>query len=422
MNRKFDANSRFFSYRDGQLYAESVNVAEIAESYRTPLYVYSKSDILDSFQSYKKGLQGIPHLIAFAVKANGNLSILNTLGKEGAGADLTSGGEMHLALRGGIPADRMVFSGVGKTRTEIIDALDVGILMFNVESEPELDAIESIAREKGKPAPIAVRVNPDIDAKTHPKITTGLKEHKFGVPIEHAYHLYRKAVASPYLKIQGIASHIGSSLQDTAPLLEAMQRLLNLKQRLLENGIPIAYVDLGGGLGIRYNRETPDLPETYARKLAERIRDDGATLIIEPGRSIVGNAGILLCRVVYVKRSAERTFVVVDAGMNDLARPAIYGAYHRIVPVHITTEKEEIVDVVGPICESSDVFGRQIPLPPCKSGDLLAICSAGAYGYAMSSHYNGRVRPAEALVEENHHWLVRKRETYEVLWQNQMMV
>ncbi len=421
MSKQFDTNSRYFLYRDGNLCVESTSLSDLAKTYGTPLYVYSKSAILETFHGYQQGLNGIPHIIAFAVKANGNLTILNLLGQEGAGADLTSGGEMHSALRAGIPANRLVFSGVGKTRQEISEALDADILMFNIESEPELDTIAQTAQEKNKQAPIAIRVNPDIDAKTHPKISTGMKEHKFGIPIEQAFDLYLKASESPHLKIQGIAAHIGSSLQDTAPLLEALQRLLNMKQRLQEKNIEIQYIDIGGGLGIRYNEESPETPELYGRRLAEKVQESGATLIVEPGRSIVGNAGILLCQVVYVKQTEDRIFIVIDAGMNALARPAIYGAYHRIVPVKQSNQTELTVDVVGPICESSDVFGKQISLPPCQAGDLLAICSAGAYGFSMSSHYNGQLRPAEVLIDNNEHKLIRQRETYEALWQNQII-
>ncbi len=420
MNMNFDTNSRFFQYRNEQLFAESTDLKELAETYGTPLYVYSKSEILDSFDSYEKGLNEVPHLLAFAVKANGNLAILNLFAQRNAGADLTSGGEMQLALRSGISPDRMVFSGVGKTKEEIRDALEAGILMFNVESQPELEMIEKIAQDSGKKAPIAVRVNPNIDAKTHPKITTGLREHKFGVPLEQSLLLYQQASSSPHLTIQGIAAHIGSSLSDTMPLLEALQCLLDLRQQLQDIRVDISYIDIGGGLGIKYNQESPETPEEYGKKLARVMQAAKCTLIVEPGRSIVGNAGILLCKVLYVKKSAHRTWVVVDAGMNDLARPAIYGAYHRIVPVTPSENHTETVDVVGPICESSDVFGKQVSLPPCKPGDILSVCSAGAYGFAMSSHYNGRLRPAEVMVENDQDRLIRKRETYEDLWRHQV--
>ncbi|MEW6234655.1 MAG: diaminopimelate decarboxylase [Candidatus Omnitrophota bacterium] len=420
MTSAYETHSRFFQYRGNELFVENVLLREIAQSYGTPTYVYSQNAILDAFNGYRRGLDGLPHLVAFAVKANGNQAILHTLAQAGSGADLTSGGELALALRSGIPADRMIYSGVGKTDEEIREALRAGILMFNVESEPELETIDRLAQEVQKRAPVSFRVNPDIDAKTHPKITTGLREHKFGIFWESAVELYRKAAKMKGIEIMGISSHIGSSLQDATPLLQALDRLLELKNALRGAGIEISRLDLGGGLGIQYQSENPDLPEEYAAKVREKIRSSGATLILEPGRSIVGNAGVIVCRVLYVKRTADRTFIIVDAAMNDLARPAIYGAYHEIVPVRLSGEEQELVDVAGPICESSDVFGKQRPLPPCQPGDLLAICSAGAYGFAMASRYNGRVMPAEAMAEGERHWLIRRRETYEDLFRHQM--
>jgi len=420
MTETFDTPSRYFAYREGRLFVEEVDLQEIAEHYQTPTYVYSQAALLDALEGYRKGLEGIPHLIAYSVKANGNLALLRLLAEQGAGADLTSGGEMQLALRGGVPAERMVFSGVGKTDKEIRDALRAGVRMLNVESEPELETISAIAEDLGQPAPISIRVNPNIDAKTHPKITTGLKEHKFGVPWDQAVALYRRAAGLSWIQILGISAHIGSSLADTTPLLQTLDRLLELRDTLQKEGIPITTLDLGGGLGIRYDQESPDTPESYAAKIKERLRSAGVMLILEPGRSIVGNSAVLLCRVTYVKRSDDHTFVVVDAGMNDLARPAIYGAFHRIVPVSLAETETESVNVVGPICESSDVFGKQRVLPRCRRGDLLAICSAGAYGFSMASHYNGRVLPAEVLISRKIHRLVRKRETVEELWRHQI--
>ncbi|MDX9752348.1 MAG: diaminopimelate decarboxylase [bacterium] len=418
--QEYPTNSRYFTYRDGSLFVENADLRQIAKEYATPVYVYSTQAILDVYQGYAKGLEGISHLIAFAVKANGNLAILNLLAKQGAGADLTSGGEMYLAQQGGIPANRMVFSGVGKTEAEIRRALEAGILMFNVESEPELDAIARIAQSMGKVAPIAIRVNPEIDARTHKKITTGLRENKFGILWEQALPLYEKASKMDAVQIVGIASHIGSSLADTTPLLEALDRLLSHYTTLSDMGIRLQYIDIGGGLGINYKGENPESAEDYARKLKHHFQTTGATLILEPGRSIVGNAGLLLSQVTYIKRTPDKTFVVVDAGMNDLARPAIYEAYHAIVPV-LAAGETETVEVVGPICESSDVFGRERVLPQCQEGDLLAVCSAGAYGFSMASYYNGRVRPAEVLVQGSQHRLVRKRETVEDLARNQMV-
>ncbi len=421
MTNHYDTKSRSFDYRQGSLCAENVNLKEIAETYGTPTYVYSQNAILDVFNGYRDGLDGVPHLIAFAVKANGNLAILNLLAEAGAGADLTSGGELALSLKGGIPADRMVYSGVGKTDAEIIQALNAGILMFNIESESELETIARLAAEAGKTAPIAIRVNPNIDAKTHPKITTGLREHKFGVPLEQARTLYERAAAMDSIEVRGIASHIGSSLMDTAPLLQALDILIELRQSLQAKGIEVPYIDIGGGLGIQYEDGIPETSLDYASKLRDKIRDSGATLIVEPGRSLVGNAGILLCSVTYVKRTGYRTFVIVDAGMSHLARPAIYGAYHHIVPCVAAEGEMEKVDVVGPICESSDVFGKQRELPQLQQGDLLAICSAGAYGASMASNYNGHCRAAEVLVNGGDHRLIRQRETLDDLLRGQII-
>jgi len=420
MNHNYDAKSRYFQYREGRLFVENVSVEALAAEYGSPTYVYSQNDILDAFNGYKKGLEGIPHLIAFAIKANGNLAILKRLAEEGAGADLTSGGELMLSLKAGIPAGRMIYSGVGKTDDEIKRALDAGILMFNVESEPELQRLAYLADQSGKVAPIAIRVNPNIDANTHPKISTGLNKHKFGVPVEAAYDLYQKAAGMKALKVIGIAAHIGSSLMDTKPLLDSLNLLMDFRSNLQDQGIEIPYLDMGGGLGIQYESDAPETPSDYAHKLKERIKDAGITLIIEPGRSMVGNAGLLLCRVTYVKKNDERTFVIVDAGMNSLARPAIYGAFHDIVPENVKNGEAKKVDVVGPICESSDVFGREMPLPECETGDILAICSAGAYGFSMSSNYNGQLKPAEVMVDGDNHRLVRQRETYDDLFRGQV--
>lgn len=421
MSHSFDAKSRRFKYRGGRLFIEDISVDELISQYGSPLYVYSQTEILDALKSYKKGLDGIPHLIAFAVKANGSLAILNQLSKEGAGADLTSGGELYLARKAGIPANRMIYSGVGKTDAEINLALDAGVLMFNIESEPELERVAELARKSGKIAPIAIRVNPNIDAKTHPKISTGLKGHKFGVPIEQAKPLYKRAAEMDGVQVRGVAAHIGSSLMDTAPLLQALDLLLEFRAELIEKGFDIAYLDLGGGLGIQYENQAPETPNEYASKIKQRIKDSGATLILEPGRSLIGNACLLLTRVTYVKKNEDKTFVVVDVGMNSLARPAIYGAYHDIVPARVREGKLQTVDVVGPICESSDVFGKDRKLPPCKPGDILAICSAGAYGFSMSSNYNGQLRPAEVLVDEWGCCLIRQRETYDDLLRGQLL-
>lgn len=418
----YETKSRYFQYRDGQLFVENVNLCAVAEQFGTPTYVYSNQAILDAFHGYKQGLIPIPHLIAFAVKANGNLTILNRLARAGAGADLTSGGELALALKAGIQPDKMVFSGVGKTDREIRDALQAGIMMFNIESEPELETLARIAASMNKIAPVAIRVNPNVDAKTHPKISTGLKEHKFGIPLEQAKSIYEKAAALHSVKIKGVAAHIGSSLFDTTPLLDALDVLLAFRDSLQRQGIEIPYLDMGGGLGIQYEDVIPESPNEYAEKVKEKVLHAGVTLILEPGRSIVGNAGILLCKVSYVKKSVDKTFVIVDAGMNSLARPAIYGAYHHIIPASIRSGEVETVDIVGPICESSDVFGKHRKLPACQPGDCLVICSAGAYGFSMASNYNGQLKPAEVYVENDMPMLVRERETYEDLFRYQTIV
>ncbi len=418
---EYSTKSRYFEYRKGELFVENVPMRKIHMQYGTPTYVYSKAAILDAFEEYQRGLEGVPHLVAFAVKANGNVNILKMLAQRGAGADLTSGGELYLSLRAGIPGSRIVFSGVGKTDREISEALAAGILMFNIESEPELDNIAKLAGEEGLVAPISIRVNPNIDAKTHPKISTGLKEHKFGVAVERAMDLYRKAATIDSLEIAGISAHIGSSLMDEGPLLHALEKILEIKKQLEQEDISIKYLDIGGGLGIQYEYKAPTRPEDYAHQLKEKIKDKGVTLILEPGRSLVGNAAMLLCRVQYVKRSDDRTFLVVDAGMNGLARPAIYDAYHAIIPVQHRDGQMEQADIVGPVCESSDVFGKQRSLPASETGDLLAICSAGAYGFAMASHYNGRIKPAEVMVDGDTMAVIRERETYDDLCRNQVL-
>lgn len=421
MPQSYDTKSRCFAYRNGELFAESVSLNALAEEYGTPLYVYSKEAILEAYDGYAQGLADVPHIICYAVKANGSVPLIRLLAERGAGADLTSAGEFLLAKTAGIPAERMVFSGVGKRVDEIQAALEAGVLMFNIESSAELNVIARVAEEMGKTAPVAVRVNPDVDAKTHPKISTGLKEHKFGVPWDECISLYERAASLSSIQVKGIAAHIGSSLSDTQPLLDALDRILKLREDLKVRGIEVPYIDIGGGLGIRYEDESPKAPSEYASQLKEKIKEAGATLIIEPGRSIMGNAGILLCETQYVKRTNHRTFVIVNAAMNDLARPAIYGAFHNIVPVSHIDREAEAVDVVGPICESSDVFGKQRMLPECDSGDRLAICSAGAYGFSMASQYNGRIRCAEVLVDGDSHKLIRRRETLDALLDQQVL-
>ncbi len=413
----------YFEYRHGELYAEGVPVARIAEEVGTPVYIYSAATLRRHFRVFDEAFRDLPHLVCYSVKANSNLAVLRLLAREGSGADIVSGGELYRALKAGIPPERIVFSGVGKTEREMEEALSAGILMFNVESLGELETLSRVARKLDKPAPFAIRVNPDVDPRTHPYISTGLKKNKFGLPEEVAYQAYLKAREDPYLKPIGVDCHIGSQLTEISPFVEALRRLKALYLRLREEGLPLRYLDLGGGLGIVYGEEEPPPPEEYARALKAELSDlPDSTLILEPGRVIAGNAGLLVTRVLYVKshppkgEDPGRNFVIVDAGMNDLIRPAFYQAYHRIRPVKEKPGKEVMkADVVGPICESGDFLARERSLPPVAPGDLLAVFSAGAYGFVMASNYNSRPRAAEVLVDGERFFVVRKRETYEDL-------
>ena len=394
---------------------EDVPLTTIAATYGTPCYVYSRTAIEEAFERYRTALPPERAEICYAVKANGNLSILRLLAARGAGFDIVSRGELERVLAAGGEAKRVVFSGVAKGAAEIRRALEVGIGVFNVESAAELTRIAHIAREMGRRAPVALRINPDVDPKTHPYISTGLKRNKFGIPVAEALALYRQAKSMPELDLVGIACHIGSQLLDPSPLLEAAERVKDAVEQLERNGIALRHIDLGGGLGIRYRDETPpDIPAVL-RALAERFADRPERLMFEPGRSLVGNAGLLLTRVEYLKHGEEQDFALVDAGMNDLMRPALYDAWHEIVPVVPRSGPVRRYDVVGPVCESSDFLGRGRELA-LESGDLLAVLSAGAYGMAMSSNYNARPRPAEVLVEGAAHRLIRAREPLESLW------
>ncbi|WP_141054367.1 diaminopimelate decarboxylase [Tepidiphilus succinatimandens] len=394
---------------------EDVPLTTIAATYGTPCYVYSRTAIEEAFERYRTALPPERAEICYAVKANGNLSILRLLAARGAGFDIVSRGELERVLAAGGEAKRVVFSGVAKGAAEIRRALEVGIGVFNVESAAELTRIAHIAREMGRRAPVALRINPDVDPKTHPYISTGLKRNKFGIPVAEALALYRQAKSMPELELVGIACHIGSQLLDPSPLLEAAERVKDAVEQLERDGIALRHIDLGGGLGIRYRDETPpDIPAVL-RALAERFADRPERLMFEPGRSLVGNAGLLLTRVEYLKHGEEQDFALVDAGMNDLMRPALYDAWHEIVPVVPRSGPVRRYDVVGPVCESSDFLGRGRELA-LESGDLLAVLSAGAYGMAMSSNYNARPRPAEVLVEGATHRLIRAREPLEALW------
>jgi diaminopimelate decarboxylase len=406
-----------FPYRHGQLCCEAVPLTKLADAVGTPAYVYSKAALLESYGAYDRAFKEVPHLICYSIKANSNLGVISTLAKAGAGADIVSGGELQRALRAGVPAKKIIFSGVGKTRDEMRDALKADILMFNVESVGELRALDEVARELGTRAPVALRVNPDVDPQTHTYIATGLKTAKFGVPYTQALAAYEEAARLPGIQVVGADMHIGSQLTKASPLGDAVARIASLVKQLRERRIEITTVDVGGGLGIRYHDETPPSHAEYATVLLPALKELGVTVLLEPGRSIVGNAGALLTRVLYHKPTDAKTFVVVDAAMNDLVRPAFYDSYHAIVPVAQARAAApvETVDVVGPICESGDFFAKDRALPRPEEGDLLAILSAGAYGFAMASNYNTRPRPVEVLVDGDRFTIVRRRETFEDL-------
>lgn len=410
----------YFDYKEGQLWAEDVNLSANIDNWGTPCYVYSRATIERHWKAFDSALGEQPHLVCYAVKANSNLAVLNILAKLGSGFDIVSVGELERVLRAGGSADKIVFSGVGKTPDEMRRALDVGIRCFNVESQAELIVLEQVAVEKGVQAPVSLRVNPDVDAKTHPYISTGLKDNKFGIAIEEALEVYQMIANSEHLKVEGVDCHIGSQLTDVKPFVDALDRVLALVDRLAEINIHLHHLDLGGGLGIRYQDETPPLPEEQMAAVLQRLqgRDYAKTIeiVVEPGRAIVGNAGILLTRVQYLKHNQAKNFAVVDAAMNDLMRPALYQAWQAIVPVvEISSLPEKIYDVVGPVCETGDFLGKERPLSIAQ-GDLLAVLSSGAYGFSMSSNYNSRPRIAEIMVDGDSAQVVRKRETIEQLF------
>ena len=405
-----------FAYQDRQLYAENVRLADVADKVGTPCYVYSRAAIEERFRAFDSALAGRDHLVCYAVKANSNLAVLDLLARLGSGFDIVSGGELERVLAAGGDPAKVVFSGVGKTPEEMRRALAAGIHCFNVESEAELEILNDVAGQLGRPAPVALRVNPDVDPATHPYIATGLKQSKFGIDIARAEAAYRRAQSLPNLRIVCIACHIGSQLTDMAPLLEALDRVIGLAGTLLDSGVALQHLDLGGGLGIRYNEEQPPEPGDYVRAILDRLQAKGARyqklrLVFEPGRAIVGNAGLLLTRVLFLKLGEERNFAVVDAAMNDLLRPALYDAWHDITPVAVDQPRTlRTYDVVGPVCESGDFLGRDRALG-IEAGDLLAVVSAGAYGSVMSSNYNTRPRIPEVMVDGNRFHVVRRRET-----------
>lgn len=405
-----------FEYRKGRLYAEDVPVADIAAAVGTPCYVYSRATIERHWHAFDRAFGEHPHLICYAVKANGNLAVLNVLARLGSGFDIVSVGELERVLAAGGDPAKVVFSGVGKRRDELERALETGIHCFNVESEAELALLEQVAAEGGQRAPVSLRINPDVDANTHPYISTGLKQSKFGIDVERALAVYGRAAASPHLDVIGVDCHIGSQLTRVAPFVDALKRVLALVARLEGQGVRIRHLDLGGGLGIRYRDEEPPLPADHAAALMKHLRGLPYQVLIEPGRAVVGNAGILVTRVELLKRSEDKNFAVVDAAMNDLIRPALYAAWQAIIPVEPRIEGEpRRYDVVGPICETGDFLGkdRELCIEP---GDLLAVRSAGAYGFSMSSNYNSRPRAAEVMVDGDRFRVVRRRETVAELY------
>ncbi len=411
-----------FSYKNGRLFAEGVDLeANIAE-WGSPCYVYSRATLERHWKAFDDALQGHPHLVCYAVKANSNLAVLNVLAKLGSGFDIVSVGELERVLRAGGSADKIVFSGVGKRRDEIERAMDVGIRCFNVESEAELEVIAEIAAQKNIKAPISLRVNPDVDAKTHPYISTGLKENKFGIPIEQALNVYKKAQTMDAINVIGIDCHIGSQLTEVAPFVDALDRVLALVDRLADDGIVLQHLDLGGGLGICYRDEQPPQPAELSKALAEKLQGRDVEIIIEPGRAIAGNAGVLLTEVLYLKHGEEHNFAIVDAAMNDLIRPALYSAWQEIVPlVPRENEAAQVYDVVGPICETGDFLGKNREFA-LQQGDHLAVRSSGAYGFGMSSNYNSRPRVAEIMVNGESAQIVRQRETMEQLFSDESML
>lgn len=406
-----------FRYQGESFCCEEVPVAAIAAEVGTPCYLYSHRMLVEGYRTLDQAFSGLPHVICYAMKANANLAILRTFVDEGGGVDIVSGGELFRALRAGADPHKMVFAGLGKTAGEIEAALQAGILLFNVESQQELAAIQAVAAKLGKQAPVALRVNPDVDPKTHPYISTGLRQSKFGIPIQEALAMYRGMRPLPNLDPVGVHAHIGSQITEVGPFRESVSKLVDLVTALRQDGFDIRYLDIGGGLGIRYHDEGPPPPAEYAQTLRPLLSDLGCTVLMEPGRWLVGNAGILVTQVLYTKANEDKKFLVVDGGMNDLIRPSLYNAYHAIVPVvrPANGQPQTRLDVVGPICESGDFLAKERLLPPCQPGDLLAVMSAGAYGFAMASNYNARPRAAEVMVKGDTFAVVRRRETYEDL-------
>ncbi|MBQ0724079.1 MAG: diaminopimelate decarboxylase [Cycloclasticus sp.] len=411
-----------FQYRDNQLYAENTSVKSIVDQFSTPTYIYSRATFEKHWNAFDQAFNGRPHLICYAVKANSNIAVLNVLARLGSGFDIVSVGELERVLTAGGQPEKIVFSGVGKRHDEIRRALEVGIRCFNVEVSTELDRINDIAGDMGLIAKVSIRVNPDVDAQTHPYISTGLKENKFGLAIETAFEEYQRADKMQHLQVVGLDCHIGSQLTDVQPFVDALDRVLNLLQRLKATGIEIQHLDLGGGLGIRYRDETPPTPAEYVEALYQKLGELPYEIILEPGRAIAGNAGILVSKVEYLKTTADKNFAIVDAAMNDLMRPALYQAWQEIVVVNLdSSHATRQYDIVGPVCETGDFLGKDRALALAE-GDLLAVRSAGAYGYTMSSNYNSRPSAAEVMVDGDQVHLIGARQGVESLWQNEALL
>jgi diaminopimelate decarboxylase len=404
-----------FERQKGTLHCEGCSLKQLAKEVGTPLYVYSRSALVENFKQFDSAFSDIPHLVCFAVKANSNLSLLKLFRDLGAGYDIVSGGELFRVRQVGVDPQKVVFSGVGKKNAEIDYALNSNILLFNVESKAELEAIEARGKVLNIKARVSFRVNPDIDPETHPHISTGLQQHKFGVGMDEALPLYQQAASLSQVEAVGISCHIGSQVTSLRPFIEATQRVLKLVDELAASGIRLQYVDLGGGLGIRYNDESPPTVAEYAAALSGLLAGRSEILILEPGRILSANAAVLLTEVLYLKQSQGRQFVVVDAGMNDLIRPGLYGAYHDIVPVETVERESFVADIVGPVCETTDYLARDRSLPQVQRGEILAVKDTGAYGFTLASNYNSRPRAAEVLVDSQSYQIVRKRESYEDL-------
>jgi diaminopimelate decarboxylase len=411
-----------FQYQDGRLYAEDVALDDIAARYGTPCYIYSRATLERHWHVFDDALGDHPHLICYAVKANSSLAVLQVLARLGSGFDIVSEGELARVLRAGGDPARIVFSGVGKRTAEMRAALQAGIRCFNIESEAELERLNRVAADSGHIAPVSIRVNPDVDAQTHPYISTGLRDNKFGIDVDQALDVYRRASGMPHLRVTGIDCHIGSQLTATAPFVDALLRVLQLVDRLQAEGIELAHIDLGGGLGIPYGAgDEPPLPDSYARELLSHMADRPQELLLEPGRAIAGNAGLLLTRVEYLKHTAHKNFAIVDAAMNDLQRPALYDAWHDILPVQPRDGETRPYDVVGPVCETGDFLGKGRDLR-LQEGDLLAVRSAGAYGFTMSSNYNSRPRATEVMVDGDRVSIIRERESLEDLYRHEQLL